>query len=41
MMHTLTPVRWNDANPESDDDTELGAALSWIRLTAPEASQRG
>ncbi|MEA2564881.1 MAG: hypothetical protein QOD49_58, partial [Actinomycetota bacterium] len=36
MMHTLTPVRWNAANPESDDDTELGAALSWIRLTAPE-----
>ena len=37
MMHTLTPVRWNEANPESDDDTELGAALSWIRLTAPDA----
>ena len=37
MMHTLTPVRWNAANPESDDDTELGAALSWIRLTAPDA----
>jgi hypothetical protein len=29
-------VRWNAANPESDDDTELGAALSWIRLTAPD-----
>jgi hypothetical protein len=36
MMHTLTPVRWNEANPGSDDDTELGAALSWIRLTAPD-----
>jgi FkbM family methyltransferase len=37
MMHTLTPVRWNEANPGSDDDTELGAAVSWIRLTAPDA----
>jgi len=29
-------VRWNEANPDSDDDTELGAAVSWIRLTAPD-----
>jgi FkbM family methyltransferase len=37
MMHTLRPVPWNVANPESADDTELGAALSWIRLTSPDA----
>lgn len=35
MFHTATPVAWNVVNPESDDDTELGVAISWLRLTAP------
>jgi len=30
-------VRWNEASTGSSDETELGAAISWVRLTAPEA----
>lgn len=36
MLHTPAPVPWNVANPGSSDDIELGTAVAWIRLTAPE-----
>ncbi len=35
LMRTSETIPWNEANPDSTDDTELGFALSWVRLTAP------
>jgi len=36
MMRTCETVQWCAANPDSDDDTELGVAVSWVRVTAPD-----
>lgn len=33
-LHTLAPVSWRAVHPDSVDDTELGVAVTWIRLTA-------
>ena len=35
LVRTCETIPWNEANPDSTDDTELGFALSWVRLTAP------
>jgi FkbM family methyltransferase len=35
LVRTAETIPWNEANPDSTDDTELGFALSWVRLTAP------
>lgn len=35
LVRTSETIPWNEAHPESTDDTELGIALSWVRLTGP------
>lgn len=35
LLRTSETVPWCEAHPDSADDTELGVALSWVRLTAP------
>lgn len=34
-LRTPAPVPWRELHPESADDTELGLAVTWIRLTTP------
>lgn len=36
VVRTIETVPWNQANPDSTDDTELGVALRWARFIAPE-----
>lgn len=40
LVRTSETVPWNQANPDSTDDTELGVAVSWVRLTGPPAPPR-
>lgn len=35
MVRTPPTVPWNEVNPASTDDTELGVAVAWFRMTAP------
>lgn len=35
VMRTPVTIPWNELDPQSSDDTELGVALAWIRVTAP------
>jgi FkbM family methyltransferase len=37
MVRTIETVPWNRVHPDSTEDTELGAAVAWIRLTAPDS----
>ena len=37
MVRTSETVPWNRVHPDSTDDTELGAAVAWVRLTAPDS----
>lgn len=34
LIRTSETIPWNEAHPDSTDETELGVALSWVRLTA-------
>jgi FkbM family methyltransferase len=34
LLRTSETIPWCQAHPDSTDDTELGIALSWVRLTA-------
>lgn len=36
VIKTVETVPWNQVHPESTEDAELGAALAWVRLTAPD-----
>jgi FkbM family methyltransferase len=33
VLRTPATVPWNELHPDSDDDVELGVAVSWLRLT--------
>ena len=35
MIRTPATVPWNSVHPGSDDDSELGVAVSWLRFTPP------
>jgi hypothetical protein len=35
MIRTPATVAWNSVHPDSDDDSELGVAVSWLRFTPP------
>ena len=35
VIRTVETISWNVAHPESTEDVELGVAVAWIRLTAP------
>ncbi|MDQ6797408.1 MAG: hypothetical protein M3011_05180, partial [Actinomycetota bacterium] len=35
VVRTPETIPWNELNTESSDDTELGVALTWVRVTAP------
>ena len=35
VVRTIETVPWNEINPDSTDESELGAALRWVRFTAP------
>jgi len=35
VVRTPETIPWNELNPESSDETELGIALAWVRVTAP------
>ena len=35
VLRTPVTIPWNDLDPGSTDDTELGVAVAWIRITAP------
>lgn len=37
VVRTTHTVPWNAVHPDSDDDTELGVAVAWVRLTAPDS----
>ena len=37
LVRTSETIPWNAVHADSTDDTELGFALSWVRLTAPAA----
>jgi len=37
VLRTVETIPWNDLHPDSPEDTELGVAVSWVRLTAPAA----
>ena len=34
LLRTSETIPWCEAHPDSTDDTELGIALSWVRLTS-------
>jgi hypothetical protein len=36
VIRTVETVPWKEADPTSTDDTELGVAVSWVRLGAPD-----
>jgi FkbM family methyltransferase len=38
VLRTPVTVPWNELHPESSDDTELGAAVAWIRLAADDGA---
>jgi FkbM family methyltransferase len=38
VIRTIDTVPWNELNPDSSDDTELGLAVSWFRVSASERS---
>ncbi len=33
VIRTVETIPWNQVNPESSDDTELGVAISWVRVS--------
>jgi FkbM family methyltransferase len=33
VLRTPVTIPWNELNPESSDDSELGAAVAWVRVT--------
>jgi len=35
VIRTAVTIPWNELNPQSSDDTELGVAVAWMRLTSP------
>jgi len=35
VVRTPETIPWNDLNPDSPDDAELGVAFTWVRVTAP------
>jgi hypothetical protein len=35
MLQTPGTIRWNVANPGSDNDADLGIAVAWMRFTPP------
>lgn len=37
MIWTIDTVPWNEVYPDSADDTEFGAAVAWVRFTAPDS----
>lgn len=37
VVRTVETVPWNQLHPDSPDDTELGAAVAWVRFTAPDS----
>ncbi len=40
MIRTPAAVPWNELNPDSTHDTELGVAVAWLRVTAPDGVGR-
>ena len=36
MVRTPSTVPWNAVHPESDNDSEFGVAVAWLRFTAPD-----
>lgn len=40
MVRTPPAVPWNEMNPGSADDTELGVAVAWLRITAPDRAEQ-
>jgi FkbM family methyltransferase len=36
MLRTAEPLPWNRLHPDSQDDSERGVAIAWLRLTGPE-----
>lgn len=37
VLRTVETIPWREHHPDSTDDTELGVAVSWVRVTAPDA----
>ena len=37
IVRTTETVPWNRLHPDSTEDAELGAAVAWVRLTAPDS----
>ncbi|MDQ3895684.1 MAG: FkbM family methyltransferase, partial [Actinomycetota bacterium] len=37
VIRTVETVPWNVVHPDSDEDVELGVAVAWVRLVAPES----
>ncbi len=35
VVRTPETIPWNELNPTSSDDTELGVAVRWVRVSAP------
>jgi FkbM family methyltransferase len=33
VLRTIDTIPWNQVHPESSDDTELGVAISWVRVS--------
>ncbi len=38
VVRTPETIPWNELNPESPDDSELGVAFTWVRVAAPAES---
>jgi len=38
VLRTPETIPWNELHTESSDDTELGVAVAWIRVIAPDGS---
>ncbi len=38
VVRTPETIPWNELNTESSDDTELGVAVTWVRVSSPDGS---